>query len=85
MAQPDSLRGYFSKIFEADDSGEEFPVNLERVWRAGYSRKDAAARALQAKFEEGVAYHSFHRIVERENGRYYGRGTSLSEPYEFCL
>jgi phage antirepressor YoqD-like protein len=79
LAQTESLRSYFARIFEADGSGTEFPVNLEHVWRVGYSRKDAAVRALQSKFVEGVDYQSFHRIVERENG------ASMEEVFELTV
>lgn len=38
LAQNESLRGYFSRLFEAEESGAEFPVNLEHVWRVGYGQ-----------------------------------------------
>lgn len=70
IAQTDSLRGYFAKIFEADDSGAEFPVNLEHVWRVGYARKDSAVDALRKNFIEGTDYQFFRQLPENsEKGR----------------
>ena len=68
LTQTEKLRTYFAGIFKAEESGEEYPVDLSHIWSIGYSRKDAAVRALQAKFEKGADYQSFHRIVERETG-----------------
>ncbi|RPD45471.1 hypothetical protein DNI29_19005 [Hymenobacter sediminis] len=79
LTHADKLQAYFSRIFQAEDSGQEFPVDLSHVWSIGYSRKDAAVRALQTKFEEGTDYQSFHRIVERETG------ASTEEVYQLTV
>ena len=54
VTAPDKLRHYFDTVFAAEDGGEEFAVNLEHIWRVGYSRKDVAVRALVTQFSEGI-------------------------------
>lgn len=68
VTAPDKLRHYFDTVFASEDSGEEFPVNLEHIWRIGYTRKDNAVAALRKSFLEGVDFASFLRIKEREIG-----------------
>jgi phage antirepressor YoqD-like protein len=64
----DKLHEYFISIFRAEDSGEEFPVELSHVWPIGYSRKDNAVAALRKNFVQGVDYVSLLNIKEREVG-----------------
>jgi phage antirepressor YoqD-like protein len=68
VTQSDKLRDYFTGIFEAEESGEEFPVELAHVWPIGYSRKDNAVAALRKSFVEGVDYVSLLKVKEREVG-----------------
>lgn len=68
ITQYDKLREYFAGIFEAEKSGEEYPVELAHVWPIGYTRKDNAVAALRKNFVEGVDYVSFLQIKEREVG-----------------
>ena len=57
-AEEDKIRKYFSDVFSAEESGEEFPVNLEYVWPIGYGAKEAAVKALKKKFHEGIDYQA---------------------------
>jgi DNA-binding XRE family transcriptional regulator len=50
------IKTYFTKIFDLKQSGKEFPVNLNDVWRLVYSRKDKAVRVLTSEFIEGEDY-----------------------------
>jgi len=63
-AYSDKLNTYFASIFDAEDSGDEFPVELSHIWAIGYSRKDAAVRALEKNFMEGVDFQKVHQLVE---------------------
>lgn len=70
MTAPDKLRHYFDTVFAAEDGGEEFAVNLEHIWRVGYSRKDVAVRALITQFTEGIDFEVSRTIaVNPEGGR----------------
>lgn len=68
VTQSAKLREYFDGIFRAEESGEEFPVELAHVWPIGYSRKDNAVAALRKSFVEGVDYVSVLNVKEREIG-----------------
>lgn len=63
------IRAYFNGLLTiARTQTNDFPVNLEDVWRLVYDRKDSAVRSLKRLFIEDVDYHSFRRNVEREKG-----------------
>lgn len=68
VTQASKLRVYFDRVFQAEESGEEFPVQLAHIWPIGYSRKDNAVAALRKNFVQGTDYVSVHSIVEREIG-----------------
>jgi len=67
-AHTDKLREYFNGILRAEESGEEYPVDLMHIWPIGYTRKDNAVAALRKSFVEGVDYVSFLNVKEREIG-----------------
>src|SRR4051794_12728094 len=54
----DKIRAYFDIVFGAEQSGEEFPVDLDAVWPMAYTTKSNAKRALveSEEFFEGVDY-----------------------------
>lgn len=68
LTAPDKLRHYFDAVFAAEDGGEEFAVNLEHIWRVGYSRKDVAVRALLHQFTEGIDFELSRTIAENPEG-----------------
>ncbi len=68
LTAPEKLRHYFETVFAAEESGEEFAVNLSHVWRIGYGRKDNAVAALRKRFVEGIDYQSLLIVKEREIG-----------------
>jgi phage antirepressor YoqD-like protein len=68
VTAPEKLRHYFDTVFAAEDSGEEFAVNLEHIWRIGYSRKDVAVRALLGQFAEGIDFQVSRIIAENPEG-----------------
>lgn len=61
-AEADKIRAYFTGLFTAEDTGEDFPVNLDHVWRIGYPRKDHAVRALRKDFAEGLDFQVLPNI-----------------------
>ena len=63
-----AVKDYFQKVFELNESGNEFPVDLEDVWPLAFSRKDVAVRELTNKFIEGVDYQPLHKNVEQNIG-----------------
>lgn len=83
MTQTNKLRDYFEAIFRAEDSGEQYPVDLGHIWPVGYGRKDNAVAALRTKFEEGTDYQVSLKIQENsEVGRpeeVYNLTTSCAE------
>ena len=83
IAETHKLRHYFDTVFAAEDSGQEFAVNLEHIWRVGYSRKDVAVRALVTQFLQGSDYEVYHDHLEvPKNGRpteHYHLTTSCAE------
>ena len=68
--QADKLHDYFSGIFRAEESGEEYPVELGHIWPIGYTRKDSAVRALEnnPSFTKGIDYEVFRTIAENSEG-----------------
>ena len=62
------LHTYFTTVFQAEDSGEEFPVELDHVWRIGYATKGGAVKALRKNFVKDLDYQSFIQINKREVG-----------------
>lgn len=68
LTEAAKLRTYFTGIFQAEESGEEFPVNLSHIWGIGYATKGAAVKALRRRFTEGIDFTSFIQVVKRETG-----------------
>ena len=68
VTQASKLRIYFDRVFQAEESGEEFPVQLAHIWPIGYSRKDNAVAALRKTFVQGTDYVSVLKVKEREIG-----------------
>lgn len=59
------LKTYFRNIQRMEESGEQFPVNLDEVWPLVYKRKGEAARSLRMDklFIEGIDY-----VLKDESG-----------------
>ena len=69
-AKAEKLQRYFEGIFSAEDSGEQFPVELEFVWPIGYAAKEGAVKALRNKFIQGIDFQvSVHLAENSEGGR----------------
>jgi anti-repressor protein len=68
VTAPEKLRHYFDTVFAAEDSGQEYPVNLSDVWRIGYAAKAGAVKALQKGFVEGVDFEVFSQMDENPLG-----------------
>ncbi len=70
----DQVRGYFEFLFEAEASGDSFPVDFEKVWPMAYPVKSTAKRALVNSefFLEGEDY-IFNRNVENSRRSQVGR------------
>lgn len=65
------IRSYFEHICNlADNSGEEFPANLDDVWPLVYGRKEEAVRALTTDFQysEDVDYKVLRRNAQNPLG-----------------
>ena len=56
VTHPDKLRAYFERVITAEQSGQEFAVSLDDVWRIGYASRDAAVKALRKNFVEEVDF-----------------------------
>lgn len=65
---PLSLQNYFTGIFRAEQSGEEFLVALEHVWRIGYSSKEASVKVLKKNFVQNVDYQVSVQLDENPLG-----------------
>ncbi|MBX0290133.1 phage antirepressor KilAC domain-containing protein [Hymenobacter sp. HSC-4F20] len=78
-AESSKIKNYFASVFQAEQTGEQFVVNLDHVWRIGYTAKSSAVRALRKNFIEGVDYQSFHQLVER------GIGGTTEEVFELTV
>lgn len=71
----EKVRNYFSGIFAAEESGKEFPVNLDHVWKLAYARKEECKRALvNMNFLENVDFEVSRRNAENPKG---GRPTEI--------
>lgn len=81
-ALPQKLQDYFTGVFQAEDSGEEFSVSLEHVWRITYPRKDHALRALRKKFMQDIDYQVLQSHAENPLG---GRPEALYQMSVSCL
>lgn len=62
------IQGYFAKILELKNSGKEFPVNLDDVWRLAYDRKDSAVKELKSNFVENEDF-LLRQNAEQKKGR----------------
>ena len=70
VTHPDKLRAYFDRVITAEQSGQEFAVSLDDVWRIGYASRDTAVRALKKGFVEGVDYQLSNILAGNpQNGR----------------
>lgn len=63
-----AIKDYFQKVFELNESGNEFPVDLDDVWPLAFKRKDHAVRELVGKFIEGVDYQQLPKNGEQNIG-----------------
>ena len=65
------LKAYFNGLLAiARTQTNDFPVNLEDVWRLVYERKDNAIRSLKRYFLQDVDYQVFRQNAEKsEKGR----------------
>ena len=63
-----AVKDYFQKVFELNESGNEFPVDLDEVWPLAFKRKDHAVRELVGKFIEDVDYQVFLKNGENLKG-----------------
>lgn len=73
---------YFDKIFELENNGEQFPVNLEDVWPLVYSRKDSALRDLSKNFIQGVDYLQVRLLLHQDAEQtLFGRGGHNANNY----
>ncbi|MGI4873158.1 MAG: phage antirepressor KilAC domain-containing protein [Janthinobacterium lividum] len=68
LAQSDKLREYFSGIFQAEESGEQYPVELGHVWPIGYAAKEGAVKALRKQFVQDVDFQVFVQLAENPQG-----------------
>ena len=60
------IRAYFNGLLTiARTQTNEFPVNLEDVWRLVYSRKDKAVRALKTYFIKDIDFQSLPQNGEQ--------------------
>lgn len=57
LADQATIRSYFYKIKELQNSGEEYPVDLDDIWTLCYSEKSKAVRALTLNFIENVDFN----------------------------
>lgn len=72
------LERYFTGIMELSGSCEEFPVDLDAIWRIGYRRKDIAVRALRNEFVEGEDYIEKVFAKDVENQRFRRNAESVT-------
>ena len=63
---------------ELSGSCEEFPVDLDAIWRIGYRRKDIAVRALRNEFVEGEDYIEKVFAKDVENQRFRRNAESVT-------
>lgn len=68
----EQVKQYFSHLFQVEQSGDPFPVDLEAVWAFAYTTKSNAKKALvgSTEFFEGEDYHIFQSddMVKRPQG-----------------
>ncbi|TGD80822.1 phage antirepressor KilAC domain-containing protein [Hymenobacter wooponensis] len=65
---PAKLQKYFTRILQAERSGQEFCVNLHDIFRIGYARKDNAVKALRKGYLEDVDYQVVRNLAENSQG-----------------
>jgi len=82
MTQADKLRSYFDKVFKAEDSGEDYPCQLEHVWKVGYATKGGAVKALRKNYTEGV---DFEVIIQVDKNPLGGRPEETYKLSVSCL
>lgn len=63
------IRAYFNGLLTiARTQTNDFPVNLEDVWRLVYERKDNAIRSLKRYFLQDVDFQVFRKNAENSQG-----------------
>ena len=78
---------YFQKIYELSQSGEEFPVDLDKVWMLVYSARNKAVNELKntkdefgnKRFIKDIDYQALDQKVQA------GPGTSTKTIYKLSL
>jgi hypothetical protein len=71
---PELMKTYFLKVLELNQSGKEFPVNLDEIWPLAYKRKEEAVRVLKSSFMEDDDYQVLRKNAENPKG---GRPTEV--------
>ena len=56
QSSENEIKTYFEKVLELNQSGDEYPVDLELVWPLIYSEKSKSVRALTSDFIQDVDY-----------------------------
>lgn len=67
LSTQEGLTAYFIKIKELQNNGEQFPVDLDKVWPLAYNRKEECVRFLYNKFMENIDYQILRRNAENSN------------------
>ena len=62
------IETYFRKISKLQDSGEEFPVNLDEIYMLVYEARESAVRALKDNFLQNIDYQVFDNNVGNPQG-----------------
>lgn len=82
VTQTEKLRSYFDKLFKAEDSGEDYPCQLEHVWKVGYASKGSAVKALRKNYTEGV---DFEVVIQLDKNPLGGRPEETYKLSVSCL
>ena len=78
------VRAYFDGLFAAEQSGEQFPVNMDDVWPFAFVTKGEAKSALlkATEFVEGQDFGVIRQMPENPQG---GRPTELIQMTTECM
>ena len=84
MKVKNELQQYFGELLRLAETGEEFPVNLEKVWPLAYTTKGNAVRDLREGGTEGVDYQFFIKN-DKNSSTDYQHGGRPSKDYRITV
>lgn len=79
------IKKFFKILFDKNNKGVEFPVDLDEVWEIGYSTKGHAIDALKKEFKQSIDFQFFTENRKNSVGRRPDKYKLTLKAFEFFL